>query len=172
MKKSAKTALSATLLVSVLAAAAVPAFAQPGGHGERGQGPRIPIVFSELDANGDGVITQEEMDARKAAKFAEIDTDGDGQLSADELMAQQAKQEENRRMKRAERMIERLDANDDGLVSAEEMASHEGERGKRGSLFERADLDDDGKVTEEEFKTAMAKAKKFREGGRFGKKNH
>ncbi len=91
------------------------------------------------------------------------------------MLAYQDKQDAERRKQRAERMVERLDTNDDGLISSEELAAREGNPGK--GLFERADLDSDGKITEEEFKTAMAKFKKHRkaggrEGGRFGKQQH
>lgn len=171
MKTSAKKILGASLAASFLMTAAIPAFAQPGGHGgmEGGPGGFAPMAFSELDTNGDGAVTQEEMDARKAARFAEADTNGDGLLSVDEMLAAQAKQEEDRRARRAARMIERFDSNDDGQLSAEELSEREG--GRRGSLFERADADNDGKISEEEFQTAMNKARKFREGGRFGKRH-
>ena len=167
MKTSSKKVLGATLVASILATAAIPAFAQPGeGKGHRG-GNFAPIVFSELDTDGDGFLTQEEMDARKAAKFAEIDANGDGQLSADEIIASQERQQDERRAKRAERMVEALDTNDDGLISEEEMAAHEGGKRRGGNLFERADADDDGQISEEEFKTAMSKMqKRFGNGGK------
>lgn len=167
MKTSSKKVLGATLVASILAAAAVPALAQPGeGKGHRG-GKFAPIVFSELDANGDGFLTQEEMDARKAAKFSETDANGDGQLSAEEILASQEQRENERRAKRAERMIEALDTNDDGLISEEEMAAHEGGKRRGGNLFERADANEDGQISEEEFKTAMSKVqKRFGHGGK------
>ncbi|GGE59798.1 EF-hand domain-containing protein [Actibacterium pelagium] len=170
MKTSSKKVLGATLVASILAAAAIPAIAQPGeGAGHRG-GKFGPIIFSELDSNGDGFLTQEEMDARKAAKFAEIDTNGDGQLSADEIVASHERADDERRARRAGRMIEALDTNDDGLISAEEMAAHEGGKRRGGNLFERADADDDGQISEEEFQTAMSKMqKRFGQGG---KKRH
>ncbi len=81
MKKTAKTILSTTLVASLLAGAAVPVFAQPGGFGmERGEGPRMPIAFSNFDTDGDGAITQEEIDAKKTLRFTEMDANGDGQL--------------------------------------------------------------------------------------------
>ncbi len=43
--------------------------------------------FDRLDTNKDGVITQAEMEARRAERFAKIDANGDGMISAEEFSA-------------------------------------------------------------------------------------
>ncbi|MEM6887063.1 MAG: calcium-binding protein [Pseudomonadota bacterium] len=114
----------------------------------REQGPREPISFEALDTNGDGQITQQEMSATRDARFSDVDTDGDGLLSLEELEAQGAA----RAKTRAERMMERLDANADGALSSDELAA----RDRGGKMFERADSNGDGAISKEEFDSARA----------------
>ena len=79
------TALTATLMLS-LVATSLPAVAQDGGEGPRG--PRGPMIqFEAMDANNDGKITQDEIEAHAAARFAETDTNGDGTISIEEMVA-------------------------------------------------------------------------------------
>ena len=78
-----------------------------------------------LDANADGVVSFEEVQAqrqrhreeRARARFARLDRDGDGEVSVAEFEA------------RGERLFEKLDADGDGEVSREEFrAAHRGHR--------------------------------------------
>jgi len=151
-----------TLKASVLAmmiplAFAAPAIAQDRGHG----GPRM--MFEELDANNDGAVTLEEMEAAREGRFARADANGDGQLTRDELVAAGQDRIEDR----VDRMIERADANEDGQISEEEMAEMRGSR--RGPdperMFNRMDADGDGQVTEAEFDEAVARFMERRGGG-------
>jgi Ca2+-binding EF-hand superfamily protein len=59
-------------------------------------------------------------------------------------------------------MLKRLDANDDGKLSAEEMAARGPAR-----LFDRLDADEDGAITREE----LAEARGMKRGG-WGKRGH
>lgn len=120
-------------------------------HERKGGGERM--TFAELDTDGNGEITVAEMDARKAARFAEIDTNGDGGLSAEELTAQAKEGADTDRVaKRVERMIERNDANEDGLIQADEMGGD-----RQDKMFERIDTDENGSISEEEFDAAKEK---------------
>lgn len=112
--------------------------------------------FSDLDANADGQITLEEMQARGAARMAEIDTDSDGFFSEDEAVAAATA----RAKERHARMVERLDADKDGKLSLEEMKP-KGDRGAK--MFERADADKSGGISEAEF-TEMTKKMEQRKG--------
>ncbi len=128
-----------------LAGTAITASAFGKGHDE---GPRMPhISFSELDANGDGQVTKEEIQAHFKARFDAADSDGDGNLSAEEMAARAEKERAERMQRRVSRMIERRDTDGDGLLSAEEMQA-----GRPGvDMLTRLDTDKDGAVSEQEF---------------------
>jgi Ca2+-binding EF-hand superfamily protein len=109
------------------------------------------VEFGALDTNGDGGLTLEEMQAAAAARFAAADTDGDGGLSAAEMLAQREADNTERAERRAARMIERLDENEDGLVQIEELAEA---RRPLDRMFERVDTDEDGVISQAEFDDA------------------
>ena len=50
----------------------------------RGQGPRMD--FATMDANSDGSITIEDIEALRAQRFAALDADGNGSVSRQEFM--------------------------------------------------------------------------------------
>lgn len=139
---------TSALIAAIVAGLTVTAAnAAPGGKmGGHGQMPS----FAELDADGDGTLTPEELTAYKDKRFAEADTDGDGALSAEELAAAS-------QSRRAQAMVSRLDANGDGKLQAEEMRPSR-EDGK--TMFDRLDANDDGAISAEEF------AAKGKRGGR------
>lgn len=109
--------------------------------------------FSALDADGSGEVTLEEMQAGGQARFAAADTDNDGFLSLAELEAQA----EDRATHRAERILSRMDANDDGKLSPEELRSN---RRNPDRMFERLDTDNSGGISQEEFDQARAEMRK------------
>lgn len=139
---------NATLMTVLGLAILVGGTAGSWAASDRGAGPRHS--FEDLDANGDGQLTQAELDGHMQARFAQADTNGDGRLSKDELQARGS----SRASKRADKMIERLDANGDGGLSLEEMR-----QGRGGAMFERADADGDGAISKAEFDEARANAK-------------
>jgi hypothetical protein len=125
-------------------------------YGPRNGGPRGPMFpFADVDADGDGKVTQAEIDAYRTAKFAEADTDGNGSLSAEEMTAMQEARKAEREQQRTARMMERLDANKDGQISQDELPAPKGDKGK--SFIERFDTDGDGAVSEEELAAAPMK---------------
>lgn len=144
---SGVTAIAVALSAGLVAA--------KGGHGGK-HGPRLN--FEDVDANGDGLITKDEIVAQAAARFATVDTNGDGNLSAEELAAVSERAKEDRIAK----MIERRDENGDGVLSQAEMAPNE-DRADR--MFERLDSNGDGAISAEEF----AEMKDKRKGKRGGK---
>lgn len=113
--------------------------------------------FEMLDINADGQLTRAELEAQRAARFSEADSNGDGMLSIAELQAQGSE----RAAKRAARMMDRLDANKDGQLTAEEMS-----QGRRGGglerMFDRVDTNEDGAITKAEFDAAGEKMRKNR----------
>ena len=144
------TTVAATLLGSV-------AFAESHGKGNMGGmgmagGPRMAqLSFTDLDTNGDGQLTLEELTARPADHFASADTDGDGGLSADEMTAMMLAQMQDRVAAMAAQMITRLDANKDGLVQADEMKPMGNDGAGLERMFAIMDINGDGAVSQEEF---------------------
>ncbi|QOL80797.1 EF-hand domain-containing protein [Pseudooceanicola spongiae] len=135
--------------------------ANPGAHPE----------FSTIDANGDGQISQDELDLIATQRFAAIDTDGNGTVSTEEMVAHMKAMEEQRRADRetrmAEKMIARMDLNDDGVLSADEMKPGAVRPPK--TMLERLDTDGNGTISQEEFAAAEKRMDEMRErSGKWG----
>ena len=114
------------------------------GHGHHGgwSGARSERMFEQFDANGDGVITQVEIDEVRSSRLAEFDADNDGSLTLEEyqVLWMDAMRP---------RMVDQFQAHDDdgdGRVTVEEF----GER--YSSLVPRLDRNDDGQVTEDDLR--------------------
>jgi Ca2+-binding EF-hand superfamily protein len=108
------------------------------------------MSFDALDTDGDGRITQAEMDMLRDARFQDADANQDGTLDASELNARAMARAEER----TKRMIERMDSDGDGKLSREELSEREG---RRGAMFSRADANGDGAITRAEFDDAREK---------------
>ncbi|WP_319826369.1 EF-hand domain-containing protein [Thalassovita sp.] len=138
-----------------------------GGHH---MGPREPFQFEEVDADKDGKITQEEIAAHFKARFDAADTDKDGALSAEEMAAQMQAKQAERMTNRAKHMIVDRDANDDGKLSYDEMQPKRADR-----MFDRLDADNDGAISAGEFTAMQDRMdKRFGEKGhmnRYGGKD-
>ena len=121
---------------------------EAGSHkgGERHGGMQMQHSFGDLDADGDGMITPEEMTSHMQTRFEGADRDGDGALSRDELVARMMERRAERMAKYADHMIERHDENGDGKLSMDEMRAN-----RQGKMFERLDTDGDGAISAEEF---------------------
>jgi len=133
-----------TMVLSVVSAAMVVTVGATAiAQGKHGYGQRPS--FEEVDANGDGKITQDEMQARAATRFGEADSDGDGAISRDEMMAKAMARAETR----VDRMMDRMDADDDGKISQAEMQQMRGKH--MGRMIKRMDTDGDGSLSKDEF---------------------
>ena len=138
---------------------AIPASAERG-HNRHGMGwMGTEASFEQLDADGDGMVTQEEFDAKRTEMFAAQDADGDGALSEEELTAAIMKRIQDSAKGMAANAIEKLDDDNDGMLSQSEMKSWTG----RKNLFEHIDDDGDGSLSRSEFD---------HEGDRDGKRRH
>lgn len=135
------------ILLSMVGAGLMSTGALAGGHKMSGG------HWDRLDANGDGKITADEMDARQAELFADADANGDGAITREEMMA-------FHKARRAEHMRERMgDANGDGVVDRKEfMAAAE-------AHFKELDKNGDGVISEDELSAP-------RERHRHGERKH
>jgi Ca2+-binding EF-hand superfamily protein len=148
MKKSVLTALAVSIAVGGLGLATMASAGQRGG--------KMPS-FETFDTNGDGIITQAEIEMNGAVKFAESDTNGDGFLDADELKAQMMERGQGRRGG------DRGQGRDgkgpkDGQGNPELMQAQKGERMDLAvtHMLQRADADGDGKLSMEESRPPKA----------------
>ena len=140
--KSTLTKLVIAGGLSLAVAAPLALASHHGRHAER---------FEQTDVNGDGAISLDEVRARDLERFAEIDVNTDGFLTQDEMIAFKEAQRRARLERRVARRFENLDSDGDGLISAAEHAAREH------PMFERADANEDGLLTMEEIRAAAPK---------------
>lgn len=151
--------LMTALGAAILAGTAAPGIAQGMGmgmdHAMGGEGMRPS--FEQLDADGDGKVTQAELTSHAQARFEAADSDGDGKLSRAELDARMAARQAAMRT----RMIAWRDADGDGSLSMSEIGGGPGEM-----MFEQADRDGDGAVSRAEFEKMKQRHGRHGDGGR------
>jgi len=93
-----------------------------------------------LDTDMDGRISEAEFTAPTLARFEAADADGTGEITEAEVTAVLARRIETMR----ERMMERFDADEDGIITKAEFERRATER------FARADADDNGYIERRE----------------------
>jgi len=127
-----------------------------GPRGERGMG---QVDFETLDRTGDGLLTGEDFAAAADARFAELDADGDGEVTEAEFLERAG---ENA-AERAAEMFARLDADGDGVLSRDVFEARGADRGRgMGRMIARFDSDGDGAIDAGEFETARAEMREMR----------
>ena len=119
------------------------------GNGRHGRGAgggdrmtpeeRLENLFTENDANEDGVLTEDEVSESKWDRISDADLDGDG-VSVDEILSQR----EAQRQARFDAAFASMDANEDGGLTVDEVSERRWER------ISQADADADGSVTQQE----------------------
>lgn len=129
------------LVTASFALSAGAAFSQDrghGGHDRHHRGGDMGAQLMELyDTNGDGAITQEEIDTARADRLAAFDADGNGTLSLEEYQALWLDAYRERMVDN----FQRHDDDGDGAITVEEF----GEDQSR--LVRRLDRDGDGTLT-------------------------
>jgi Ca2+-binding EF-hand superfamily protein len=144
-------------------------------------------MFEQLDADGDGKITQSELEAARpsngrgpdaASLIKQIDTDGDGAINESENDAFLSKMENGRppagpppgggprgsSKEQQTRIFDPLDTNKDGKVSAEELLAAKMSEGKGLNISEilgLADSGEDRSISEDEIDTFREKLEEF-----------
>ena len=140
MKKHMKILIAATG-AGVLAVAA---FADDHRPGDR--------MVEKFDLNGDSAISLAEIESHKSQMFSDADIDGSGGITFDEFNAFAEAEKARREAERRQRRFERLDANGDGTISADEHANVKPGRLER--MFDLVDENNDGIITLEEREAA------------------
>ncbi|MEE9388847.1 MAG: EF-hand domain-containing protein [Paracoccaceae bacterium] len=143
--------MTSLALGTITAAMLATGAAYAKGQGERGQGGKggERPSFSELDTNGDGTVTVAEMQAKAAEKFNQVDSNGDGVISAEENAAAATAKAAERAGMMFTRLLEWRDSDGDGALSQVEMGDGQAEK-----MFSKLDANDDGVISAEEFEQA------------------
>lgn len=140
-----------------------------GVFGLGNRGGLFTSAFADLDADGNGQITEEDLAALAEGRFAAVDTDGDGSLTVEEMAARIVAQIQERQAQApgtgarmgdpeaiaktmAERMIAARDGNEDGVLTADELAP----KVSYGRTIDRFDTDDDNAISEAEYEAAKS----------------
>lgn len=152
---------SAVAVLALMGAVVASGLQAQEGPGPRGQG--LQKIFATIDADDNGLVTEAEIEAGRAAEFAAADTNGDGLLSAAEVTAREVARFAERQGERSARMIEARDNNGDGSLSAAEV-----DEGPLMQHFARIDTDDDGAISEAEAEAARERIGRHRKGGKRG----
>lgn len=130
-------------------------------------GPMNRPAFADLDTDGDGAVSVDEAKAYRAAQFAAKDTDGNGTLSRDEMVAAMTAPAQARAAKMVDTMLIWRDSDGDGALSLAEMPGD-----ATMQMFQRLDADGDGLVTAEEFAAARSHMMENRRGFGDGRGGH
>ena len=156
-----RTTLFALLAGTTLTTGAI---AQDTAQAER------PHPILRLDANDDGQISLEEAQAAQANPMAMADSDGDGTLTRAEVIAAATERAIERAGTMFDRLDEDSDG-EVAISSLPEPRGNRGERIER--MFERADANDDGVLDAEEIadlpKRDKRDGKRGKDGGKHGK---
>jgi hypothetical protein len=115
-----------------------------GGHrsGRHGGGRHMFRMLESFDANGDGKLSQEEIDTARGERFTQFDGDSDQALTLGEYEKLWLEAMRERMVDR----FQRLDADGDGRVTTEEFQR------PFAKTVRRMDHNDDGVIDREDFR--------------------
>jgi hypothetical protein len=146
-------------LPAALLVLAAPAFAAPGdppAPTERGSrtSSAVPRGLMRYDTNKDGAVDRGEWKAGQEARFKQLDTNGDGKLTQEELFARTPADgnsvlPSDRQAQRQTTYFQLLDADKDGFVSLAEFMVQADRN------FARCDLNKDGRIDTAECRQAL-----------------
>lgn len=114
------------------------------------------LSFSDLDADRDGMISEDEFKAAPEKIFARQDANGNGRLSQAEVAAFLRRTANDQ----AQAIISRMDEDEDGSLSLEESSHRRWSDRTIGRVFSRVDADDSGGISREEFEASREHVRK------------
>ena len=170
MKRTLIATFAAAGLVGLGFGAVAVADGPDGPHGKRGA--KHAEMLEKFDANSDGRLDETEREAARAARFSEIDADGNGALTKEEIIAHHTA----RIVERTDKHFGKHDTDGNGVISAEEFEEahkarkekmREHRQARRAEMLEKFDADGDGKLNDAE--RAAAREAGY---GRKGKRKH
>ena len=135
-----------------------------GKHRGKHRGMRLKRMFSRLDNNNDGLLSKAEIagvPARRMRMLAKADSNKDGFISKAELRAAFKKFRKRRRNMRIRRMFKRLDADNSGTLTKNEIANAPRRLAR---FLTRADANSDGVITKAELRAAKRKFRRHHRG--------
>jgi hypothetical protein len=155
-KMTYKKSITAIITLSMIGSAALVSADETTGR-KTYQKPQL----SEIDVNGDSLISKLEFLAHTKTRFDKADTDGDGALSSDELLLQIS----TKASARVQKMINRADTNADGLLGFDELETARS-KGRGSNMFNKLDTDNDGQLNQEEFSKVKKRGGKGKKRGK------
>jgi hypothetical protein len=114
----------------------------------------VPRGLMRYDTNKDGAVDRAEWKAGQEARFKQLDTNGDGKLTQDELFARtpaigNSVLPTDRQAQRQSTYFQLLDADKDGVVTLAEFMAQADRN------FARCDLNKDGRIDTAECRQAL-----------------
>ncbi len=114
----------------------------------------VPRGLMRYDTNKDGVVDRAEWKAAQEARFKQLDTNGDGKLTQDELFARtpaigNSVLPTDRQAQRQSTYFQLLDADKDGMVTLAEFMAQADRN------FARCDINKDGRIDTAECRQAL-----------------
>jgi hypothetical protein len=118
----------------------------------------VPRGLMRYDTNKDGVVDRDEWKAGQEARFKQLDTNGDGKLTQEELFARTPADgnsvvPSDRQAQRQTSYFQLLDADKDGFVSLAEFMIQADRN------FARCDLNKDGRIDTAECRQALQRTR-------------
>ena len=142
-------ALAATLAIGIGfagAAAAQTASGSTGTTGTEGGGDRHQMLFKRIDADGNGSVSQQEMDSWRSKAVFRLDADSDGKVTKEEVEKHLAqRQAEGGQAPDSSKFFSTYDSNGDGAIDEEELKTGGSQR------FQTADTDANGELSPDEW---------------------
>ena len=114
----------------------------------------VPRGLMRYDTNKDGAVDRAEWKAAQEARFKQLDTNGDGKLTQDELFARtpaigNSVLPTDRQAQRQSTYFQLLDADKDGMVTLAEFMAQADRN------FARCDINKDGRIDTAECRQAL-----------------